>query len=57
MENVPGAASADTEVKLQVIAPIERVWIKASRDVAHYAITGIISDEIKELSIQRRKAR
>ncbi|MEM2916494.1 MAG: hypothetical protein QXT19_04015 [Candidatus Woesearchaeota archaeon] len=52
-----GAAAANTEVKLIVVIPIDRVWIKASRNVVHYAIAGILSrEEILELHIQRRKS-
>jgi len=52
-----GAGSANTEVKLTIIVPINRVWIKVSRNVAHYALSGIIhEDEIKRLEIQRIKA-
>lgn len=51
-----GASAADTEVRLTVIVPVGVVWIKASRDVAHYAIAGILSkNEIIRLDIQRRK--
>lgn len=50
-----GINNANTEIKLTVIVPIERVWIKTSRNVAHYAITGILSQEIETLDIQRRK--
>jgi hypothetical protein len=50
-----GAASADTEVRLRVIVPVARVWIKASRAVAHYAISGILTEhEIKNVQIVRR---
>ncbi len=52
-----GAASANTEIKLAVIVPLEQVWIKASRNVAHYALAGILHEnEIKKLKIQRRKS-
>ncbi len=49
-----GTSFADTEVQLQVIVPIDLVWIKATRNVAHYAIAGILSSEIKEMRIKRR---
>lgn len=48
-----GAAGANTEVRLTFVVPIERVWIKASRTVAHYAISGIVAKEIAKLSIQK----
>ena len=47
-----GASIANTKVSLQVIVPVERVWIKTSRDVVHYAISGILS-EIVKLRIKR----
>ncbi len=49
-----GCASANTEVKLTVLVPIERVWIKVFRRVAHYAIIGMMSKEILKLAIQKR---
>ncbi|MEM4266295.1 MAG: hypothetical protein QXX65_04440 [Candidatus Woesearchaeota archaeon] len=53
-----GAAAANTEVRLVIIVSPERVWIKTSRNVVHYAIAGILSrEEIAKLSIQRHKAR
>jgi len=50
-----GANSANTEVILEIVVPIESVWIKASRKVVHFAIEGFLSDKILKLDIQRRK--
>ncbi len=51
-----GASAASTEVRLIVFVPVERVWVKASRNVVHYAIAGILSSqEIKKLDIQQRR--
>lgn len=53
-----GAFSADTKVKLSLIVAIERVWIKASRLVAHYAIKGILTrDQMIKVGIQRHRER
>lgn len=53
-----GAGSADTEVKLVILVLLDKVWIKVSRNVAHYALTGILNEnEIKNLEIHRIKAR
>jgi hypothetical protein len=51
-----GAAAANTGIMVTVVVPIERVWIKASRFVAHYAIEGSLFYEIKDLELQRVKA-
>jgi hypothetical protein len=52
-----GAHAADTEVLLEFVVPVERVWIKASRSIVHFAVEGILSEnEIIGLSIQRRKS-
>lgn len=52
-----GAKSADTEVLLEIVVPVERVWIKASRSIVHFAVEGILSEnEIADLRIQRRRA-
>lgn len=51
-----GSKSADTEVWLELTVSIDRVWLKASRNVIHFAVEGIIKeDDILDLSIQRRK--
>ncbi len=53
-----GAIFADTQVKLMILVPINLVWIKASREVVHYSISGIVTaTEIKDIVIQRRKPR
>jgi hypothetical protein len=53
-----GAAAANTEVRLTVVVPVDRVWIKSSRHIMHYAVAGILSrEEIAKLSIQPHKAR
>jgi len=49
-----GARVANTEVKLTIVIPIDRVWIKTSRNVVHFAISGIVAEEIIKLAIQRR---
>ncbi len=50
-----GAASANTEVRLRLYAPVENVWIKASREVVHFAIAGIIHPkQIITLTIRKR---
>lgn len=48
-----GAGTANTEVRLTLVVPAERVWIKATRVVAHYAVSGIVAKEIVKLTIQR----
>lgn len=51
-----GASSANTEVILEIVVPISEVWIKASRNVVHFAVEGsITSEEITNIAIQRRK--
>ncbi len=51
-----GSKSADTEVWLELAVPVDRVWLKASRSVVHFAVESILSEnDILELSIQRRK--
>jgi len=51
-----GTTSAETEVIVEFVVPVERVWLKASRAVVHFAVEGMITeDEIAELTIQRRK--
>lgn len=53
-----GAIFADTQVKLTLVVPINLVWIKASREVVHYSVSGIVAAaEIKDIVIQRRKPR
>ena len=51
-----GSLSANTEVKLTLVVPIGLLWIKAARQVIHFAIEGILDEEIKALRIHRRKA-
>jgi len=51
-----GSVSADTKVMVTVLSPVNKIWIKASRNVVHYAIEGIVPGEIKSIDIQRRKA-
>jgi len=52
-----GARHADAEVRLTLVVPVTRVWIKASRNVVHYAISGIVGKaEIKNLEVVKRKA-
>lgn len=51
-----GALSANTEIKLTVIVPIEKVWLKVGKNAVHFAISGIVTkNQIQKLSIQRRK--
>ncbi|VVB81687.1 Uncharacterised protein [uncultured archaeon] len=51
-----GAHSANTEILIELVVPIERVWIKASRRIVHFAIEGdLVSEFISDLRIQRRK--
>ncbi len=52
-----GALSANTEVRLSIIAQIDEVWIKASRDVVHFAVPGpIVEEQITTLTIHKRKS-
>ena len=51
-----GSLSANTEVKLTLVVPIGLLWIKAARQVIHFAIEGILDEEIKALRIHRHKA-
>ena len=52
-----GCSRADTKIKLSLVVDIERVWIKASRFVAHYAVEGILTrDQIIKLKIQRHNS-
>src|SRR3989338_5433945 len=51
-----GSLSAGIEVKLTVVVPVSKVWIKISRFVAHYAISGVLSKEIIRINIQKRKS-
>lgn len=52
-----GATSANTEVNATLVVFLDEVWIKATREVVHFAIPGIItSDNIVSLKIQRRKS-
>lgn len=52
-----GASSANTEIRLSIIVLIEDVWLKASRDIVHFAIAGpIIEENINNLSIHKRKS-
>jgi hypothetical protein len=48
-----GSVSAGTEVKLTIVVPVNRVWVKTSRLVAHYAVSGILSKEIIKINIQK----
>ncbi len=51
-----GSKSADTEVWLELSVPVDRVWLKVSRNVVHFAVEGILTEgDITDLSIQRRK--
>jgi len=51
-----GTSSANTEVKLTILVPIKRVWIKASRKVVHFAVEGILHrKEINKLEIKKRE--
>lgn len=50
-----GARSADTEIWLEIVVPIDKVWLKASRRIVHFAIEGNLFEEnIVELRVQRR---
>ena len=52
-----GAASANTEVIATLVLLLENVWVKATREVVHFAIPGIILPEnIVNLKIQKRKS-
>jgi len=52
-----GAKIANTEVWVEVVVPLNSVWIKASRRVVHFAINGDIEpDEVVKISVQRRKS-
>lgn len=52
-----GATSANTEIRLSIIVQIDEVWIKASRDVVHFAISGpIVEEQITTLTIHKRKS-
>lgn len=52
-----GTNFANTEVLLELVVPVERIWIKASRRIVHFAIEGILyENEIVDLNIQRRRS-
>ncbi|RMD58015.1 hypothetical protein D6825_02225 [Candidatus Woesearchaeota archaeon] len=51
-----GARVANTAVKVQVVVPLERVWLKVGKNAVHFAISGVVSEyEIKKIEVQRLK--
>lgn len=52
-----GASSANTLIKLSLIISLDRVWIKSSRQVTHFAISGLLTEhQIIKLKIQRKES-
>lgn len=51
-----GALSANAQVKLTIIVPYEKVWLKVGKKAVHFAIQGMVTERcIQKLSIQRLK--
>ena len=50
-----GANAANTDVKIRLSMPVERVWIKFTRSkIVHFAISGLVDEHmITDLEIQK----